>query len=139
MTVLNSPFADTMGFRSEHDAEGRLVLLMDFETDKMGRPGFLHGGAIAGMLEAIAYATLADVLGEEDRPQIKPVNVTVTYMRGGSDSVTRARATIERLGRRIANIEAVAWQDDPAKPIAIAQMNVMLDRGKPLPAHGKRP
>jgi uncharacterized protein (TIGR00369 family) len=129
MSALQSPYAHTMGFRSERDVEGRLVLLMDFETDKMGRPGFLHGGAIAGMLEAVAYATLADVLGEEDRPRIKPVNVTVTYMRGGADAVTRARATIERLGRRIANVEAVAWQDDPAKPIAIAQMNVMLDRG----------
>lgn len=129
MSALQSPYAETMDFGSERDGEGRLVLTMAYQTDKMGRPGFLHGGAIAGMLEAVAYATLAEALGEEDRPRIKPINVTVTYMRGGRDAVTRARATIERLGRRIANVEAIAWQDDPDSPIAIAQMNVMLDRG----------
>jgi uncharacterized protein (TIGR00369 family) len=129
MSTLQSPYAATMAFGTERDGEGRLVLTMAYQTDKMGRPGFLHGGAIAGMLEAVAYATLAEALGDEDRPRIKPINVTVTFMRGGRDSLTRARATIERLGRRIANVEAIAWQDDPDAPIAIAQMNVMLDRG----------
>jgi uncharacterized protein (TIGR00369 family) len=129
MSELNSPYAKTMGFGITRDDEGRLLLTMAFESDKMGRPGFLHGGAIAGMLEAVAYQTLAEALGEEDRPQLKPINVTVTFLRGGRDHITYARATIERLGRRIANIEAVAWQDDPTKPIATAQMNVMLDRG----------
>jgi uncharacterized protein (TIGR00369 family) len=129
MSQLTSPYAKTMSFGSTRDDQGRLLLTMAFETDKMGRPGFLHGGAIAGMLEAIAYQTLAEALGEEDRPQLKPINVTVTFLRGGRDHMTYARATIERLGRRIANIDAVAWQDDPDKPIATAKMNVMLDRG----------
>ena len=126
--AVDSPFAKTMGFGSERDESGRLILTMAYETDKMGRPGFLHGGAIAGMLEAVAYQTLAEALEEEDAARIKPVNVTVTYMRGGRDHLTRARATIQRLGRRIANIEAIAWQDDPESPIAIAQMNLMLAR-----------
>ena len=129
MSRLNSPYAQTMGFGSARDDDDRLLLTMAFETDKMGRPNFLHGGAIARMLEAIPYQTLAEALGDEDRPQLKPINVTVTFLRGGRDHMTYARATIERLGRRIANIEAVAWQDDPTKPIATAQMNVMLDRG----------
>ncbi len=128
MTAFRSPYAQTMGFTSERDADGRLVLLMDYEFNKMGRPGFLHGGAIAGMLEAAGYATLADALGPEDPARIKPVNVTVNYLRGGRDAVTRARATIQRLGRRIANLEVIAWQDDPEHPIAIAQMNLLLAR-----------
>jgi uncharacterized protein (TIGR00369 family) len=126
--MMQSPYARTMGFGSERDADGRLLLTMGFDTGKMGRPGFLHGGAIAGMMETIAYMTLAEALGESDKPQIKPINVTVTFMRGGVDKLTYARATIERLGRRIANIETIAWQDDPASPIAMAQMNVMLVR-----------
>jgi uncharacterized protein (TIGR00369 family) len=129
MSRLDSPYAKTMGFGMMRDDEGRLLLTMAFEANKMGRPGFLHGGAIAGMLEAVAYQTLAEALGDEDRPQLKPINVTVNFLRGGRDHMTFARATITRLGRRIANIEAVAWQDDPNKPIATAQMNVMLDRG----------
>lgn len=128
MTEFHSPYARTMGFTSERDADGRIVLLMDYEFNKMGRPGFLHGGAIAGMLEATGYATLAEALGPDDTARIKPVNVTVNFLRGGRDAVTRARATIQRLGRRIANLEVVAWQDDPESPIAIAQMNLMLAR-----------
>ena len=127
--MMDSPYAKTMGFGTERDADGRLLLTMGFDAGKMGRPGFLHGGAIAGMMESIAYLTLAEALGESDKPQIKPINVTVTFMRGGVDKLTYARATIERLGRRIANIETIAWQDDPASPIAMAQMNVMLVRG----------
>jgi acyl-coenzyme A thioesterase PaaI-like protein len=55
--------------------------------------------------------------------------VTVTFLRGGRDHITFARATISRLGRRVANVDVMAWQDDEAKPIATAQMNVMLARG----------
>lgn len=128
MTTIKSPFAQTMGFGSERDDEGRLVLTMAFETNKMGRPGFLHGGAIAGLLETVAFATVAEALEKQDKAVIKPVNVTVNYLRGGRDAVTRARATIERLGRRVANVEAIAWQEDPGSPIAIAQMNLMLQR-----------
>ena len=125
--MTSSPYFNTMGFGRERDDDGRLVLTMEYAVDKMGRPGFLHGGAIAGMLEAVAYATLAEALGD-DAARIKPVNVTVTYMRGGREALTRARATIERLGRRIANVRAVAWQDGIDTPIATARMNLMLDR-----------
>ena len=128
MSLRHSPYAETMGFGGLRDADDGLILTMAFESNKMGRPGFLHGGAIAGMLEAVAYETLAEALGDTDRPLIKPINVTVTFLRGGRDHVTYARATIKRLGRRIANIDAVAWQDDRSTPIATAQMNLMLDR-----------
>jgi uncharacterized protein (TIGR00369 family) len=127
--ALDSPYGAAMDFGQDRGEDGRLLLTMAYATDKMGRPGFLHGGAIAGMLETIAYLTLDEALGDAGKAAIKPVNVTVTFLRGGGDAMTYARATIERLGRRIANIEAVAWQDDPSKPIAIAQMNVMIDRG----------
>lgn len=132
--LMDTPYARTMGFTIDRDADGRVLVTMDYDHGKMGRPGFLHGGAIAGMLETAAYATLADALKESPLPRLKPVNVTVTYMRGGLEKPTFARATIERLGRRVANIEAMAWQDDPAKPIAVAQMNVLIDRSASAPA-----
>ena len=129
MKDMLSPYAQSMGFTASRDDAGRLILAMPADDGKRGRPGFIHGGALAGMLETIAYLTLSDALGAEDRPRLKPVNVTVSYMRGATEQTTFARATIERLGKRIANIEAVAWQDDPTKPVAMAQMNVMLARG----------
>jgi uncharacterized protein (TIGR00369 family) len=129
VSPILSPYAQTMGFVASRDGEGRLNLTMPYGDDKRGRPGFVHGGALAGLLETVAFLTLSDALGQEDRPQLKPVNVTTTFMRGAIELPTHARATIERLGRRVANIEAMAWQDDPTKPVALAQINVMLARG----------
>jgi uncharacterized protein (TIGR00369 family) len=128
MSAPLSPYAKTMGFEVSRDGEGRLVLAMPYHWSKSGRPGFVHGGALAGLLETVAYMTLSEALGEDDQPQLKPVNVTITFMRGATEKTTFARAIIERLGKRIANIEAIAWQDDPAKPMAQGQINVMLDR-----------
>jgi uncharacterized protein (TIGR00369 family) len=123
-----SPYARTMGFETSRDDAGRLLIAMPYDEAKRGRPGFVHGGALAGLLETAAFATLADALGPENRARIKPVNVTVSYMRGATEQTTFARATIERLGKRVANLEVLAWQDDPEKPVAVAQMNVILKR-----------
>ena len=49
-------------------------------------------------------------------------------MRGGRDKPTQAQGNVTRLGTRIANVDAVAWQDDPARPIARAQMNYLVVR-----------
>jgi acyl-coenzyme A thioesterase PaaI-like protein len=58
----------------------------------------------------------------------KPITVTVDYMRGGTPQDTFAEARVERLGKRIANVEATAWQTDRDKPIAAARINFLLDR-----------
>jgi len=95
----------------------------------LGRPGFLHGGAIGGLLEMAAVVALKHALAEEDgEARIKPINQTVDYMRGGREKPTRARGIVTRLGTRVANVEAVAWQDDPARPIAAARMNYLIAR-----------
>lgn len=101
---------------------------MPFHDDVVGRPGYLHGGAIAGLLEVAAFAALRRAL-DDSQVAMKPIAVTVDYMRGGTDMDTFAAATIERLGKRIANVEASAWQTDRSKPIASARINFLLDRG----------
>ena len=37
-----------------------------------------------------------------------------------------ARGTITKLGRRVVNVRAVAWQSDPDKPIAIANGHFLI-------------
>ena len=48
----------------------------------------------------------------------KPINVTVDYLRSGRITSTWARAQVTRQGRRVANVQASCWQEDPDKPIA---------------------
>ena len=121
-------YARLLGLRAEHDGDVRRFV-MPFRADVVGRPGFLHGGAIAGLLEFAAFDALAAAIGDP-AVVMKPVTVTVDYLRGGSEGQgdTVAEATIERLGNRIANVEAMAWQTDRSKPIAAARINFLLER-----------
>ncbi len=122
------PYARLLDLRIEASDRGPLIV-MPFSDDVIGRPGFLHGGAIAGLLEFAAFTTLARALGG-DGATMKPVTLTVDYMRGGSEKLgdTYADAVVERLGGRIANVEALAWQADRAKPIAAARINFLIER-----------
>jgi uncharacterized protein (TIGR00369 family) len=122
------PYADFLGLTIDGMQDGAPVLVMPFTDTVLGRPGFLHGGAIGGLLEMAAISALQHAFSDDERPRIKPINVTVDYMRGGRDHLTRAVGRISRLGNRVANVEATAWQDDPARPIAAARMNMLLVR-----------
>jgi len=121
------PYAQFLGIRTERSETGELLFVMPFGDVVLGRPGYLHGGAIAGLLEFAAFGALYEALGPHEA-RVKPVNVTVQYMRGGIQHDTFASASVTRLGKRVANVEAHAWQLDRAKPIASAQMNILLRR-----------
>jgi len=127
--MMLPPYADLLGLTIERGDDDAPVLLMPFGNDVVGRPGFLHGGAIAGLLEMAAIAALQEALESEGAGRIKPINVTVDFMRGGRDKPTRAAGVVRRLGTRIANVEASAWQDHRSRPIAGARMNYLVERG----------
>jgi len=120
------PYAQLLKLRTEQAGDG-LRFVMPFHEDVVGRPGFLHGGAIAGLLEFAAFTALSRAIGDDVVK--KPITVTVDYMRGGTPGDTYAEARIERLGKRMANVESYAWQGDRDRPIASARINFLLDRG----------
>jgi len=121
------PYAELLGLTVEPGADAP-VLVMPFSGDVVGRPGFLHGGAIGGLLEMAAVGALLQALEAEGGAKVKPVNVTVDYMRGGRQKETRAKGMVTRLGNRVANVSAVAWQDEEERPIAAARMNFLIVR-----------
>lgn len=125
------PYALSLGIGVERIEAGAPLLTLDFAEKVHGRPGFLHGGAIGGLLEMAAIAALRMALEQRGPdgaglPRLKPVNVTVEFLRGGIDRRTYALGRVTRAGRRIANVSAEAWQDDSTRPIATAWMNVLL-------------
>ncbi len=122
------PYAQFLGISQQRSEAGELLFVMPFSDIVLGRPGYLHGGAIAGLLEFAAIGAIFDALGSREGVTVKPINVNVNFMRGGTEHDTFAAAVVSRLGNRVANVEAHAWQLDRAKPIAAAQMNVLLRR-----------
>ena len=122
-----SAYAAALGMEIVRSESGSPVIGIDFSHNLEGRPGALHGGAIGGILETAGYAALRSALDAEGRSmRLKPINITVQYLRSGKTVRTEAVARITRLGRRNANLSVEAWQGDRSRPIATAVMNVLM-------------
>lgn len=107
------------------------IIVMPFADKVQGRPGYLHGGAISGLLEMAAVSAIYQALRDKGvDARIKQVNVTVDFMRGGTQQLSFALGTVTRLGRTMANVDAVVWQDDRDKPMAVAHMHYLLKPAK---------
>ena len=84
----------------------------------------LHGGTLGALLESAAVFELLYAGGGETLPRI--VNITVEYLRSASDRDTYASASLVKVGRRVANVRAIAWQDDPRRPVASAHCHFLV-------------
>lgn len=123
------PYGEMLGISQVEDAAEPGTLRLMATPELRGRPGFLHGGVIAGLLELACYEALYRETGGSEGVKVKPINVSVDFLRGGLMTETFAVARIVRIGQRIANATAEAWQDDRSRLIATARMHLLLDRG----------
>jgi uncharacterized protein (TIGR00369 family) len=111
------PYARFLGLLTQRDGD-LLTVTMPFAEKLIGNPVLpaLHGGSTAAMLELTAVAQVAVLYPRLELP--RPINVTVTYLRSGRPQDVYARARISKAGRRVAHVQAEAWQDDQEQPIA---------------------
>lgn len=111
------PYARFLGLLTRRD-DDLLTVTMPFAEKLIGNPVLpaLHGGSTAAMLELTAVAQVAVLYPRLELP--RPINVTVTYLRSGRPQDVYARARISKAGRRVAHVQAEAWQDDEDQPIA---------------------
>lgn len=119
------PYARFLGLRVERDAD-QLVCVLPFRPEIVGnaRLPAVHGGVVGAFLELTALLGLMD---QSDGPQIpKPINFSTDFLRSARATDTHGRAEIVKLGRRIANVRVVAFQDDPSKPVAAGIGNFRL-------------
>lgn len=127
ITAALPPYARTIGVDVDRIEDGMPVIATEFSSRIEGRPGYLHGGALGGMMEMAAHAALHAALDEKGwAVRFKPVNIAIEYLRGGTVQRTFAMGRIIRAGRRVANVRVEAWQDQRDKPVASAWMNFLL-------------
>ena len=119
------PYARFLGVEVDRSS-GALELVLPFRQDIVGNPALpaVHGGVLGAFLELTALLRLIDESGTDRVP--KPITFGIEYLRSAGPYTTRARAEIFKLGRRIANVHVVAWQDDPAKPVAAGNGKFLL-------------
>ncbi|MET3472596.1 uncharacterized protein (TIGR00369 family) [Novosphingobium sp. 1529] len=121
------PFALAMGMTLAADEDSSPIVTMQFGAHSEGRPGFLHGGAIGGLLEMAGFAALSAHLARNGVNQrMKPINISIEYLRAGLPQPVYAIGQVVRAGRRVANVRVEAWQSDRAVPIASCWMNFHL-------------
>jgi len=120
------PYATFLGVKGIVEETGEILALMTFKDDIIGNPVLpaIHGGALGAFLELAAAMRLG--LEREDGKPPLTIGVTVEYLRPGRPKDTYARASIKRLGRRIANVHVEAWQDAAQTPIALLQGRFLM-------------
>ena len=119
------PYARFLGVGFER-VDGTLELVLPFRQEIVGNASLpaVHGGVLGAFLELTALLRLIDESGTDRVP--KPITFSVDYLRSAGPTTTRARAEIFRLGRRVANVHVVAWQDQYSRPVAAGNGKFLL-------------
>lgn len=123
--VQQIPYFAFLGLRLEQ-REGVRTVVMPFAPHLVGNPVLpaLHGGTLAGALEAVAQL---ECLARSPTPALpKTITLTVDYLRSGRPQDTFARAAVVKQGRRVTTLHARAWQEDEAQPIATATVHLLV-------------
>lgn len=119
------PYAAFLGVRAELKGD-ELTLVLPFADHLVGNPLLpaLHGGVVGALMELTALTQLAIASKTEKFP--KTIDIGVDFLRSGRPIDTYARARVIKIGRRIANVQAEAWQNERNQPIAAMHGHFLL-------------
>ena len=136
------PYVKFMGITFDRHGD-ELTAVMRFTDRLVGNPMIpaLHGGAIAGFLEAVASAELVShsrsvANGDSDRGRAagdhgdnssvvikklpKTIDFSIDFLRPGLAETSYARARINRFGSRFVSVRVEAWQGQRGRLFAEA-------------------
>jgi uncharacterized protein (TIGR00369 family) len=111
------PYARFLGMAAKVE-DGVLTAVLPFSPHLVGNPLIpaIHGGVVGGFLELAALAELAAAAPDGHAP--RTVDITIDYLRPARAFTTFARADVIKRGRRVANIQVTAWQENRSAPVA---------------------
>lgn len=118
-------YLEFLGLSAHVDGQ-QLTCRLPFREDFIGNPlaRSIHGGIVYSILNSAAVLQVIWELDGVVNP--RTIEMAVSYLRKAGSSDQWACAKIVRAGRRVATVTAMAWQDDPGKPIATAHAHVLL-------------
>lgn len=119
------PYCRWMGISIRH-VGGELLGVLSYSDMLIGNAALpaLHGGTLGALLESTAVFQL--LWDAETVVLPKTIDFTVDYLRSGRPVDSWAKAILTRQGRRVANVRVEAWQEDRARPIAIAHGHFLI-------------
>ena len=120
-----APIARFLGMKCDIKGD-EMTAILPFQDKFIGNfaVGALHGGCMGMFLEMTAMAQVF-LSTELERPP-KTIDLTIDYLRTGKATDLYARATIQKMGRRIASVRAEAWQSNRDKPVSALQAHFLV-------------
>ncbi len=127
--ITGLPFSREIGMRLHQAEDGVAVVSVPYDERLVGDPetGVLHGGVITALLDtACGWAVMASAAKLKSTATL---DLRIDYMRPATPrEAVFSRAECYRLTRSIGFARAVAYNSDPADPVATAQGAFILDR-----------
>lgn len=119
------PYAHHLGIDFLFESD-EIIARLPYKTDLVGNPltQLIHGGVIAACLELTALAKLVHTRKLMAIP--KTINISIDYLRPGRPKDVYFKALVYKAGRRVANLEAFAWQDNEKEPITKLHGNFLI-------------
>ncbi|HXE71383.1 MAG TPA: hotdog fold thioesterase [Candidatus Nitrosotenuis sp.] len=107
-----------LGMVVESLDRGRATLRLPYRPEFLGDPcrPALHGGVISALLDTCGGLAVLSQLAPGSR--CSTVDLRVDYLRPGAPRDLVARASVLRLGNRVAVCNIQAFQDDSEDPVA---------------------
>jgi len=121
------PYSSFIGAEAKVEGDGVLYWL-DRRPSNIGNPSLpaIHGGVIGGFLELSAAIEILYTLNVELIPKV--VDFSLDYLRPGLYKTIYANCTVLRQGKKLVNVTATAWQDNPDTPIATARCHFLISK-----------
>jgi len=116
VSMLDSiPYARFLGVRAEL-AGDEMTAILPFAQHIVGNPMLpaIHGGVLGAFMEMTALAQLSAAAPMKRQP--RTIDVSIEYLRSGRPLTTYARASIKKLGRRIAKCPCRGLAGNPFGP-----------------------
>jgi uncharacterized protein (TIGR00369 family) len=117
-----SPYSRTLGAEVVDLQRNRSVLRLPYQDIFVGDPesGVIAGGVVTALLDqTCGYAVWASL---EAFSTIATLDLRIDYMRPAQPrEALQAQAECYKLGRSIAFVRGLAYETDPADPVAAAQ------------------
>ena len=121
------PYARHIGVTATRDSDGDgLVFHLEPSQHNVGNillPA-LHGGVVAAFMETAGTLDMMLSVREPRLPRI--VDFSIDYLRTARVVPTHAKCRLLREGRRLANVQVVAWQEAQELPVATARLHLVL-------------
>lgn len=125
------PHAQALGMSFVEIGQGHAIMQLPYDEKLIGDPqtGVIHGGAVFALMDTCAGAA---VMSHPDaKGYTATIDLRVDYMRSATPGQTlRTRADCYRYGRSVAFVRAVAYDEDEARPVAVANGAFVASKGE---------